>query len=167
MNPDTILETQRLTLRRFTDTDADAELLLELDSDPDVMRYIGPFGMPSAAAYRERIRTVWLPQYTRPGRGCLATFEKASGAFAGWFFVRPSPEYKFAAEAGWTRPSDLELGYRLRRDAWGRGLATEVAAMLVRLAARGSGSDVCGCRGAGHEPRVVAGDGKGGDDARP
>jgi RimJ/RimL family protein N-acetyltransferase len=130
---DTILETERLTLRPLTDTDADAELLFELDSDPEVMRYIGPFGLPSVAAYRDRIRTVWLPQYTQPGRGCLATFEKASGAFIGWFFVRPSTEYKFASEAGWTRPSDLELGYRLRRAAWGRGLATEAAAMLVRL----------------------------------
>jgi RimJ/RimL family protein N-acetyltransferase len=134
VDTDTILETERLTLRRFTDTDADAALVFELDSDPEVMRYIGPFRLPSAAAHRDRIRTVWLPQYTKPGRGCLAAFEKATGAFAGWFFVRPSPEYKFAREAGWTRASDLELGYRLRRAAWGRGLATEGAAMLLRLA---------------------------------
>ncbi len=134
MDPDTILETERLTLRRFTDTDADAELVFELDSDPEVMRYIGPFTLPSVAAYRQRIRDVWLPQYTHLGRGCLATFEKASRAFVGWFFVRPSPAYMFAAEAGWTRSSDLELGYRLRRSAWGRGLATEASATLVRLA---------------------------------
>jgi RimJ/RimL family protein N-acetyltransferase len=128
-----ILETERLTLRRFADTGADAELLVELDSDPEVMRYIGPY-RPTAAEYRERIRTVWVPHYARPGRGCCAAFEKSTGEFAGWAFVRPAPEYKFAAEAGWARETDLELGYRLRRAAWGRGLATEAAAALVRLA---------------------------------
>lgn len=131
VNADVTLETERLVLRRFTDTDADAQLVFELDSDPEVMRYIGPFTLPDVAAYRERIRSVWLPQYTHPGRGCLATFEKATGAFVGWFFVRPAPDYKFAKEAGWTRASDLELGYRLRRAAWGRGLATEASAALV------------------------------------
>jgi RimJ/RimL family protein N-acetyltransferase len=130
---DLVLETERLALRRFVDADADAELLVELDSDPEVMRYIGPYRL-TAAEYRERIRTAWLPHYARPGRGCCAAFEKATGQFAGWVFLRPSPEYKFAAEAGWARASDLELGYRLRRAAWGRGLATEAAAALVRLA---------------------------------
>jgi RimJ/RimL family protein N-acetyltransferase len=134
VNPDAVLETDRLVLRRFTDTDADAELAFELDSDPEVMRYIGPFGAPDVAAYRERIRTVWLPQDTAPARGVRAAIEKATGAFVGWIFLRPAPLYKFAAEAGWTRPSDLELGYRLRRAAWGRGLATEAAALLVTLA---------------------------------
>jgi RimJ/RimL family protein N-acetyltransferase len=131
---DVILETDRLTLRRFTDTDADAELLSELDSDPEVMRYIGPFGLPSVAAYRERIRTVWLPYYAHPPRAFAATFEKATGLFVGWFFLKPSTDYKFAAEAGWTRPGDLELGYRLRRAAWGRGLATEASSALVNHA---------------------------------
>jgi RimJ/RimL family protein N-acetyltransferase len=134
VNADVILETDRLTLRRFTDTDADAELAFELDSDPEVLRYIGPFNLPDAAAYRERIRTAWLPQDVGPVRGVRAAFEKATGAFVGWIFLRPSTLYKFASEAGWTRATDLELGYRFRRAAWGRGLATEAAAALVRLA---------------------------------
>ena len=134
MDADILLETDRLTLSRFADTDADAELLFELDSDPDVMRYIGPFGLPTVAAYRERIRTFWVPYYAHPPRQFVAAVEKATGAFVGWFFLRPSTDYRFAAEAGWTRASDLELGYRLRRAAWGRGLATEGAAALVRLA---------------------------------
>jgi RimJ/RimL family protein N-acetyltransferase len=134
VNPDVILETERLMLRRFADTDADAELLFELDSDPEVMRYIGPFGLPSVAAYRERIRTYWQPYYARPPRAFGATFEKTTGRFIGWFFLRDSTDYKFAKEAGWTRPSDLELGYRLRHAAWGRGFATEAASALVKSA---------------------------------
>lgn len=125
-----ILETERLVLRRFTDTDADAELLVELDSDPEVMKYIGPIRF-SAAEYRERIRVSWLPYYAQPLRGCGAIYEKASGEFLGWVFLRPAPVYLFAAEAGWTRESDLELGYRLKRAAWGKGYATEASAALV------------------------------------
>lgn len=133
MNADTVLETDRLVLRRFADTDADGELLFELDSDPEVMRYIGPFRLPDVAAYRDRIRTVWLPYSARPGRGVFAAVEKP-GTFVGWFCLRPATYYTFAAAAGWARETDLELGYRLRRAAWGRGLATEGSAALVRLA---------------------------------
>jgi RimJ/RimL family protein N-acetyltransferase len=130
-----VLETDRLRLRGFTDCDADAHLLFELDSDPEVMRFIGPFGLPTVEAYRERIRTVWLPYYTpHSARGFWAVVEKAADQFAGWVFLRPAVDYKFAAEAGWTRATDLELGYRFRRAAWGRGLATEAARLLMTRA---------------------------------
>lgn len=128
-----VLETARLRLRRFEDADADAALVLDLDSDPEVMRFIGPHRFPDVPAYRERIRTAWLPHYTRPHRGCLAVEEKATGDFLGWVMLRPATGHRFAAEIGWTRDSDFELGYRLRRAAWGRGVATEAAAELVRL----------------------------------
>jgi [ribosomal protein S5]-alanine N-acetyltransferase len=129
-----VLETERLRLRGFTDTDADLQLLFDLDSDPEVMRYIGPF-RPSAEAVRERMQTVWLPYYTaHPTHGFWAITEKATDRFAGWVFLRSAPEYRYAAEAGWTRPTDLEIGYRFRRAAWGQGFATEAARELVRLA---------------------------------
>lgn len=130
-----VLETDRLRLRGFADSDADAHLLFELDSDPEVMRFIGPFGLPTVEAYRERIRTVWLPYYApHSARGCWAIVEKATDQFAGWVFLRPAVDYKFAAEAGWTRATDLELGYRLRRAVWGRGIATEAARLLMTRA---------------------------------
>ncbi|MBX9623443.1 MAG: GNAT family N-acetyltransferase [Gemmataceae bacterium] len=132
---DVVLETDRLVLRRFADTDADAALLVDLDSDPEVMRYIRPFAPYTADDYRDRIRTVYLAQYAaHPARGVFAAHEKAAGDFVGWFIFRTATEYRFAAEAGWTRPSDVELGYRLRRAAWGRGLATEGSKALVASA---------------------------------
>ena len=128
-----MLETERLVFRRFTDTDADASLLLDLNSDPEVMRYLGPFGGDSVEAYREHIR-LWLPYYSsHAARGFWATYEKTTG-FIGCLFIRPAPDYRFATEAGWTSLADLELGYRFKRAAWGRGLCTEGASALVRTA---------------------------------
>ena len=49
------------------------------------------------------------------------------------FWRETAAEYTFAKEAGWTRPTEVELGYRLRRAAWGKGFATEGSLALVRL----------------------------------
>src|SRR5437764_9718473 len=118
-------------LPRFADTEADAGLLFELASDPEVMRYIGPYLLPTVEAYRQRMRERFLAYYPRhPARGCWVAEEKPGREFVGWFFLRPAPDAPFAKEAGWTRDTDQEVGYRLRRAAWGRGLATEGATAL-------------------------------------
>jgi RimJ/RimL family protein N-acetyltransferase len=115
------LETERLLLRRFTSDDVDA--LVELDSDPDVMRYING-GRPTS---REEIQTQVLPAFLEyyerfAGFGFWAAVEKSSGEFIGWFHLRPLPG----------QPEDEpELGYRLRRSAWGRGYATEGSRALI------------------------------------
>jgi len=120
------LETPRLSLRRFADSEADGRLLVELDSDPEVMRYIGPTGLTTVEAARELIRGRIIPSCVAgTPRGGWAAHLKPAGEFIGWFFLRSAPASLLAAEAGWTRPTDLEVGYRLRRAAWGRGLATE------------------------------------------
>jgi RimJ/RimL family protein N-acetyltransferase len=115
------LETERLVLRRFTEDDVDN--LVELDSDPEVMRYITG-GIPTS---REEIATDYLPAFLRyyeryAGYGFWAVIEKETGAFLGWFHFRPAPE---------SAPDEVELGYRLKRSAWGKGYATEGARALV------------------------------------
>jgi RimJ/RimL family protein N-acetyltransferase len=35
---------------------------------------------------------------------------------------------------GWTRPDEVEVGYRYRQSFWGRGIATEAATPLVQIA---------------------------------
>ncbi|GIF00433.1 GNAT family acetyltransferase [Paractinoplanes rishiriensis] len=110
------LDTERLTLRRFTSDDAD--LLIELDSDPAVMRYLSG-GEPTAPEdVHQRILPNILAGYERWGGdfGLFAAQDKDRGAFVGWFLLRP--------ERG--GPLDeVELGYRLRQAEWGKGYATE------------------------------------------
>ena len=101
----------------------DAMLLFELDSDPEVMRFISK-GAPTPL---EHIKEVILPRvmgYRRawPPQGVWAAHLRESREFIGWFHLRPDK----------LEPDEMELGYRLRRAAWGRGLATEGSRALVR-----------------------------------
>jgi RimJ/RimL family protein N-acetyltransferase len=115
------LETERLWLRRFTMDDVDN--VVALDGDPDVMRYLTG-GLPTG---REEIETdilpAWLSYYDRfAGYGFWAAHEKSSSEFLGWFHFRPPPGHE---------PEDVELGYRLRKSAWGKGYATEGSRALI------------------------------------
>lgn len=118
-----VLETDRLVLRHLTAEGA--ELLIELDSDPEVMRHLtgGPPSLPPAVV-REKVIPSVLATYERwQGRfGLFAGYEKASGDFIGWFQLRPEREGPL---------DEVELGYRLRREAWGKGYATEAARALL------------------------------------
>lgn len=119
-----LLETERLVLRRFTTQDVD--LLVALDADPAVVRYV----TGGAATPREEVEREWLPaflaRYERgDGYGFWAAEEKPTRAFVGWFHLRPAE-----GAAG----DEPELGYRLVRAAWGRGLASEGARALVEYA---------------------------------
>ena len=121
MAVDTYLETDRLRLRRFTDDDVDA--LVELDSDPEVTRYL-----TRALPIRDEVANRTIPRIIayydeHPGFGTWAAIEKATGAFIGWFHLRP------AHENG--RDDEPELGYRFRLSAWGKGYATEGGRALV------------------------------------
>jgi len=114
------LETDRLVLRWFTADDLD--LVIELDSDAEVMRYIND-GLPVDLADVTETLDWWLTQYDRDGGyGFWAMIEKATGRFVGWMHFRPGDG------AG---PLEPELGYRLRRDAWGCGYATEASRALI------------------------------------
>jgi len=117
------LETDRLLLRRFTMEDAD--LLFELDNDPEVMRYING-GLPvSRREILEETLPAFLSYYDRfVGYGFWAAIEKQTARFIGWFHFRPGPG------AG---PLEPELGYRLHRFAWNQGYATEGSRALVDM----------------------------------
>ncbi len=127
---DVFLETERLVLRRFTP--ADVDLLVALDADPEVMHFV----TGGRATPREEIEhdflPAWLGYYERfDGYGFWAAIEKASGEFLGWFHLRPHEG----------SPADEpELGYRLRKAAWGQGYATEGSRALIAKAFRELGA---------------------------
>ncbi|MGK4580892.1 GNAT family N-acetyltransferase [Kitasatospora sp. HPMI-4] len=115
------LETGRLVLRRFTTEDAD--LLLELDADPEVMRYLTGGRATPREEVEQRILLLYFSYYRRfPALGYWAALERTTGEFLGWFEFRPPDD---------ERPDEVELGYRLRRSAWGLGYATEGARALI------------------------------------
>ncbi|WP_329478470.1 GNAT family N-acetyltransferase [Kribbella sp. NBC_01484] len=115
---DVYLETERLTLRRFAETDVD--LLTALDSDPEVMRFLT--GQPTP---RKEIENVVLPEILKvyddhPELGTFAAEQKVDGAFIGWFGMQPTSEV-----------TTVGVGYRLNRTAWGKGYATEGTRALI------------------------------------
>jgi RimJ/RimL family protein N-acetyltransferase len=132
MGPKIFLQTPRLILRQFIEEDAN--LLFELDNDPEVMRYIGPRQQTDPAGYRKQIADKYRGYYAKyDDVGVWALLERASESFIGWICLRPAVDHRFAAEVGF-REGELELGYRLRRTAWGKGYATEASHTLVLMA---------------------------------
>ena len=119
-----VLETPRLWLRRFTRADADN--LVSLNADPDVMRFITG-GVPiGRGEIEEDLLPAFLGYYERfDGYGFWAAVEKRTGEFLGCFYLTPH-------EGG--APGEAELGFRLRKSAWGRGYATEGSRALIRRA---------------------------------
>src|SRR6266704_2963949 len=116
------LETERLVLRRFTMADLDG--LVGLDADPEVMHFVTG-GLPTS---RDTIEGEVLPTFLGyyeefVGYGFWAAVERSSGEFLGWFHLRPRED---------SAPGEVELGYRLRRSAWGKGYATEGSRAVIR-----------------------------------
>jgi len=148
-----ILQTPRLVLREFITEDADALALVLVLSDPETMRYYpSPYDRAGVEQWIERNRQ----RYRDDGVGLWAMLLKptplksnsgdakipgltASGSAASTRAGAPS-----ASAQGGSAPHELigdcgiilqqvegerfyEIGYHLRRDFWGQGLATEAA----------------------------------------
>ncbi|MDE9364644.1 GNAT family N-acetyltransferase [Luteipulveratus sp. YIM 133132] len=118
-----VLHTARLTLRPLGDEHLDH--LVELDSDPAVMRFI-----TGRASTREEV-LAFQPRRTNPdldaeGLGYWCGF--VEGEFVGWWLlVRPDRPEK-------GDPRDGVLGYRLLRRHWRQGYASEGSRELLRYA---------------------------------
>jgi RimJ/RimL family protein N-acetyltransferase len=117
-----VLQTPRLILRQFTEDDVDN--LFDLNSDPEVMRYLTGGRPTPREEIRDQIMPVHLGLYERLDRlGTWAAESAATGEFLGWFHFRPGH--------GSDDITDIELGYRLRRSAWNKGYATEGSRALI------------------------------------
>jgi len=124
------LETPRLRLRPLASSDEPE--LIALDSDPEVMRYVGsPAGVKSPAETAERAR-LRIRETQRGGHEPLGFWRiegRGDRAFHGVGALIQMPDGN--REGPGDADVDVEVAYRLARSAWGQGIATEAAGALV------------------------------------
>ncbi|MGV9361200.1 GNAT family N-acetyltransferase [Amycolatopsis sp. NPDC003731] len=123
-----LLRTARLSLVPLADEHL--ELEYELDSDPEVMRYLtGRASTRSevSAAHARRMAVA-------PGFGFWMGF--AASDFVGWWLLRPpnGPDQPYAE-------GEAELGYRLLRRQWRKGYAREGSLEVLRYGFEDLGLD--------------------------
>ncbi len=109
-------ETERLVLRAATP--ADAEAVFAFNTHPEVMRYTGEPMPRSVKDVRDMLAA--YPDFERHGYGRWLCVEKKSSRVIGFAGL------KVLEELG-----EVDLGYRLLPEFWGRGLATEAASACV------------------------------------
>ena len=114
-----MIETARLTLRRFRD--ADRETVARWNADPDFTRHLA--GVQTRAQSDEAFDR-WQRHWAEHGFGLLAVDWRETGELIG----RVGPQY----HRSW--PQDPELGWALASAWWGRGIATEAGAACLRWA---------------------------------
>ncbi len=115
------LESERLRLRMFRESDLDA--YAAMCADPEVMRYIGVGGQTLTRAETWRHMAMVLGHWELRGYGLWAVEERATGTLVGRIGLY-NPE-------GWP---GLECGWALARGAWGNGYATEGARRALAFA---------------------------------
>ena len=105
------LESERLWFRELQMSDAQS--MLELYSDPLVLRYVGEKPLSHIDQAREIIEDI-RQQYQDCGIGRWAAFLKSGNELIGWAGL------KYIAEIN-GRTDNYDLGYRLLRRHWGKG----------------------------------------------
>jgi RimJ/RimL family protein N-acetyltransferase len=128
---DRVITTDRLRLRPWTVDDAEAAYAVF--GDEQVARWLAP-AMDQVSDVEE-MRGVLLGWVAADGlseraTGRWAIEELATGSVVGGVTLRPMPPHG----------EDLEIGWQLAPDAWGRGLASEAGHALAHFAF-GSGED--------------------------
>ncbi|HEV7999646.1 MAG TPA: GNAT family N-acetyltransferase [Planctomycetaceae bacterium] len=114
------LETERLKLRQFVESDLDA--YARICADPESMRHIGP-GTPLSRAEAWRSIAQVLGHWELRGYGLWAAEEKRTGTFVGRIgLIYPE---------GWPA---IEVGWLIDRDRWGEGFATEGGRAAMQFA---------------------------------
>ena len=119
-----MIETERLTLRGWRDTDAVRHFAM--CSDPDVVRYLGL--SPSLADSRDVVQRQRRSLDTH-GFCFWVVERRADGAFLGWCGIKLGPDATPIA-------GQPEIGWSLTRSAWGQGYAREAAAACLDWAWR-------------------------------
>ena len=122
MTDSAIIETPRLILRRWRDSDR--EPFARINADPRVMEFFpSPLSPAQSDALMARIET----HFRKHGFGLYAAELRSDGTFAGFIGLSvPSFHAHFTP--------CVEIGWRLASDVWGQGLATEAAQATLKHA---------------------------------
>lgn len=120
-----VLATERLRLEPFDEVHLDG--LNSMNSDPEVMRYIGPpENREKTIEVINRVTRRWLEH----GYSWWTFIERASGEIVGAGCIQNLRKSGDSPDP--TCP--LEIGWRLRRDRWHQGLASEAAIAMAEFA---------------------------------
>jgi RimJ/RimL family protein N-acetyltransferase len=116
-------ETERLALRRTNWPDIDD--VVALSADAYVMRYRDR-GLPMSPAQvlAEEMPRLMAHNGRADQLGCWTARDRTTGDFVGWFSVTPADG----------RTLTVELDYRLRRTAWGKGYGIEGTLCMIEMA---------------------------------
>ncbi len=114
------VETQRLVLRTWQPDDRPAFAVI--NADPEVTEHVAPrpLSREQSDAFVDRIEASWSDR----GYGLYAVEDRISSELLGFCGLSHHRAL----------PDDVEVGWRLARAAWGRGLATEAALVCRDLA---------------------------------
>lgn len=110
--------TERLLLREILPTDLEG--MYELDSNPEVHKYLGNKPVKTKAESMDLIHYI-RQQYIDHGIGRLAIIDRKTQQFMGWTGL------KFVTQETNHHKDYYDLGYRLIKRYWGQGIATETA----------------------------------------
>jgi RimJ/RimL family protein N-acetyltransferase len=115
-----ILETDRLLLREFVE--ADAEAFFDLNSHPEVVRFVPDKPLLNVEQARQLLLDHPIADYRKYGFGRGACILKSTGEQIGFAGL------KYLEELG-----EVDVAYRLLPTHWGQGFATEAALASVRF----------------------------------
>ncbi len=113
-------ETERFILRNLEMKDAQG--MFELDSDSDVLTYLGGKPLTSIEQSKTIIENV-LKQYKRNSIGRWAIIDKETKEFVGWTGLKLEEKVRDF--------NYYDIGYRLQKKFWGKGIATETALYAI------------------------------------
>ena len=113
-----MLETERLTLRKFTLGDLDE--LIELRSDDEVIKYLGGRRLQNPEAIAKRLR-FYIECYEKFGFGMSAVIWKETNRMIGWSGLQPLDG-----------TNEIEVGYGMIKEFWGKGIGYECASAWLR-----------------------------------
>ena len=118
-----LIETERLILRDITNKDLQG--MFELDSNPEVHKYLGNKPVNTIQESQKMIDSI-RQQYKERGIGRWAVVHKKTKEFMGWSGLRFYNE-----KEGFNGIINFyDVGYRLIPKFWGKGYATESGKLL-------------------------------------